>query len=292
MKKQILLLMVLFFPTITGVYAGSNIINVKKTGSGSPMILIHGMACSDGVWDDIADRYKDKFELHIVSINGFGNSATIEAPHILEAIRNAIVDYVRTQGLEKPILMGHSMGGFLSLWAAAEHEEMFSSIISIDGLPYFPVLAMPGITPESAATMVEHMNTGMQNQDPETARANQQMIIGSMVANESKRERLVEMGLASNPQVIGKALGEMFTTDLRDQVKGITIPVLVFGSWYGYKNYGATKESSLNGYLLQFESIESAEVHMAETALHFIFYDEPEWFFEVVDQFLAKTAGM
>jgi pimeloyl-ACP methyl ester carboxylesterase len=286
MIKQIIILAI---SCLIGFSASAeNIIKVTKTGQGSPMILIHGMACSANVWTEVADYYKDRYELHLVTINGFGNKETIEATHSLEAIRNALIAYVKTENLNKPVLMGHSMGGFLSLWAASEQPDLFGKIVSVDGLPYFPVLVMPGITPETAAPIVAQMQTSMSNQNPETAKASQEMMIASMIASESKRSKVVDMGLNSNPQVIGKAMGEMYTTDIREEVSNIKQPVLVLGSWAAYKPYGVTMESSLAGYEAQVSRISDATVAVAESAYHFIFYDEPEWFFNTVDGFLAK----
>lgn len=268
--------------------ASEGIITVNKTGQGNPMILIHGMACSSDVWSEVADYYDDRYELHIVSIAGFGNKQTLEAPHALKAVRDALIAYVKQENLVKPILMGHSMGGFVSLWAAAEESDLFGKIISVDGLPYFPVLAMPGITAETAGPVVDVFTSGMRNQTPEQAKASQEMMVASMIGDESKREAVVKMGLQSNPEVITQAMREMYTTDIREEVAAVRQPVLVFGSWYGYRQYGTTLESALKGYEAQMSNVHQAEIAMADTALHFIFYDQPEWFFETVDGFLEN----
>ncbi len=181
------------------------------------------------------------------------------------------------------------MGGFLSLWAAAESIGIFGKVISIDGLPYYPVLAMPGISPETAGPVVEMMQSNMANLTPEAARAQQEMMITTMISDPAKREVVLEMGMKSNPDVISRAMGEMYTTDIRKQVSAIGIPVLALGSWYGYSQYDVIKESASAGYLAQFGPITNATFKMAAKALHFIFYDDPDWFFEVVDGFLEET---
>ncbi len=288
MIKQIIFFLLSFALGYQASGHYNQIITIEKTGQGAPMILIHGMACSAEVWSEVADYYKDSYELHIVSIPGFGNKDTLIASHVLKAIRDAVISYAQEQQLKKPILMGHSMGGFISLWAAAEATDLFGKIISIDGLPYFPVLAMPGITAETAVPIVEQMQQGMRNQNPETARVSQEMMIASMIGKESKREKVVEMGLNSNPDVIAQAMGEMFTTDIRKEVGAIKQPVLAMGSWYAYRDYGVTREMSTMGYKAQFEKIPNARFEMADTALHFIFYDDPDWFYALVDSFLTE----
>ena len=288
MIKQVIIISISFFLGYFSASAGNSIIDTDVRGAGQPMILIHGMACSADVWEDVAAYYEDRYELHLVTIAGFGNDRNIEAPHKLKAIRNAIIEYVQSEGLHKPILLGHSMGGFLSLWAAVEAPGVFGKIISVDGLPYFPVLAMPGITAETAGPIVEMMQNSMRNASPEAARAQQEMMIATMISDPEKRDAVLEMGMNSNPDVIATAMGEMYTTDLRKDVKAIDIPVLALGSWYGYRQWGTTKESATAGYLAQFDPIPDATFKMADTALHFIFYDDPEWFFDVVDGFLAE----
>lgn len=287
MIKQLFFILISFF---VGFYAsaGNAIIQTEKRGQGEAMILIHGMACSSEVWEEVAMYYDDRYELHLVSIAGFGNKQSLEAPHVLKAIRDEIVDYIRSEGLENPVMMGHSMGGFISLWIAAENPGLLGKIISVDGLPYFPVMAMPGITAETAGPLVEMMQNSMQNSDTEMARTSQEMMIASMIATEEKRARVIAMGLNSNSSVIAQAMGEMYTTDLREEVHTIDAPVLALGSWYAYRAYGTTLESARKGYEAQFSNIPDARVEMAETAYHFIFYDEPEWFFTMVDSFLEE----
>lgn len=288
MIKQIIFFAIALMLGFASAGASNPIIEVKKTGQGHPMILIHGMACGAEVWNEVADYYQDRYELHLVTIAGFGNPRSLEAPHALQAIRDALIAYVKSENLEKPILMGHSMGGFVSLWAASHRPELFGPIVSVDGLPYFPVLAMPGISAETAAPIAEMMKSQVQNSNPEAARAQQEMMIATMIGDPEKRTFVLEMGMRSNPAVIARAMGEMYTTDIRNQVKAIDSPVLVLGSWYGYRQWGTTLESARSGFQAQFAPIANSRVEMAATALHFIFYDEPQWFFEVVDGFLEE----
>lgn len=288
MIKQLLFIAISILIGYTTASSQPKYIQAEKKGSGYPMILIHGMACSADVWNEFIDRYRDDFELHVVTLPGFGNKEPFEAEQILETIKNDLIHYIESENITKPHLVGHSMGGFLSLWAASERSDLFGKIISVDGVPYFPVLAMPGMTPESAKPFVEQMKTNMQNQTADQAKAAQEVMIAGMISSEAHRPAVVEMGMNSNPEVIGQALGEMYTTDLRDQIHQITNPVLVFGAWYAYKDYGATKEFTRLGYEAQLKTIPNLQFALADTAYHFVFYDEPEWFYQVVDEFLAE----
>ncbi|EOZ98662.1 alpha/beta hydrolase fold protein [Indibacter alkaliphilus LW1] len=285
LKIKLLLILSVLIP-ISELFA-QRLISTEIVGNGQPIILIHGMSSSKGVWDETVERYQSQYELHLVSIKGFGNKEIESSEHILAQIKNEVIQYVKDNTLTKPILIGHSMGGFLGLWAAAEEPDLFGKIVSVDGVPYFPVLQMPGITPETAQPMVDAMKAQFANSDENSARATQEMIVSTMIATDSKREKVVQMGIDSNPEVIGQAYGEMFLTDIRDKVSEIKIPVLVFGAWAAYKNYGATKESVASGYKSQLANIENVTFLLADKAYHFVFYDEPDWFYDNLDEFIA-----
>lgn len=262
------------------------IVRTQVTGKGQPMILIHGMSCSAEVWEDVVKHYQNNYQIHLVTLAGFGNTNAVEVPHFLDAVKEEIIAYTRKNKLKNTILMGHSMGGFLSYWAAADAPGLFSRIIAVDGLPYFP--ALQGLTVETAKPMVENMRNNMGSMDAAAYENFQKQIVASMIGTEEKRARVVAMGLASNQTMTGQAFMEMYTTDLREKVAAIKIPVLVLSSWYGYRNFGVTKEMTQKGVEAQVARIPSARVEVADKALHFIFYDEPEWFFAQVDNFLKQ----
>lgn len=266
----------------------SNIISTKVVGQGQPMILIHGMSCTADVWNEVTEHYKNDYELHLVTLKGFGNKESVESEHFLKEVRNELIDYVKTNQLKNTILMGHSMGGFLSLWAAAEAPNLFSKIISVDGIPYFPAVQMPGITPEMAKNMAQQMQSNMKNVSEDAFAQQRKMIIAGMIASPDKREQVVEMGINSNRTVTTQAYGEMYTTDIRSEMNKVKAPVLVLGAWAAYEQYGSTKEAVQNNYKSQCKDIKNVKVAVADEAYHFIFYDEPKWFFNQVDAFLAK----
>ncbi|NJM25533.1 MAG: alpha/beta hydrolase [Bacteroidia bacterium] len=258
----------------------------KVSGKGSPVIFVHGLYCTGSVWDETIKRYASGNECHVLTLAGFGGVEPNLHDNFLESVKADIINYAREKKLNKPVIVGHSMGGFLALWAAASEPALFKSVVAVDGLPYFPVLQMPGITPESATEMATNMKKGMEDLSPDQTRANQKMYLPSMIADEKNIAIVTEMAAASHAPTIAQVMYEMFTTDLRAEVAKIDVPVLLLGSWIAYKNYGVTHDSALAGYKAQVQSVAKAEVVLSDTAKHFIFYDDPEWFYAQVDRFI------
>lgn len=290
MKTQVhtspLFIVILAFLLSFQFLRAEELLSTKVVGEGQPMILIHGMSCSAEVWEEVASYYQNRYEIHLVTLKGFGNKESVETEHYLKQVKDELIKYIKEKKLKNTILMGHSMGGFLSLWAASEETELFTKIISVDGIPYFPAVQMPDITPERASYIVEQMKNGMRSATDEAYAQQQKMIVEGMIATKSKRDKVIQMGLDSNRSMITQAYSEMYTTDIRPEMQHIKVPVLVLGSWAAYQNYGVTKEVIEQNFQEQCKDITTLKFELADKAYHFIFYDEPEWFFQQVDSFL------
>lgn len=265
---------------------GQSHFTVNVTGKGKPMILIHGLYCSGEVWKETVEHYQDRYECHVVTLAGFGGNAPALSDHFMEDVKNDLLAYVKDKKLKKPVIMGHSMGGFLSFWTAASAPDLFERVIAVDGLPFMSALQSPGATAESVKPMAQNMKASMVNQTPEQIKNNQLRILPSMMASVDRVQQVAGIATKADPATQGQVIYELFTTDLRPQVAAIQSPVLLMGAWSAYKDYGATHDSSLALYRAQVANIKNAKVAISDTAKHFIFYDEPAWFFETVDGFL------
>jgi len=256
-------------------------------GKGKPMILIHGLYCTADVWKETVERYKNDYECHVLTLAGFGGNPANLNDHFLESVKDDLLAYIKAKDLKKPVLMGHSMGGFISFWAAASAPSVFSKVIAVDGLPFLTVLQMPGATAEGAKPMATNMRNMMnREQSEEQTEASQKMILSSMITSPERIALVSAIGKKSDNKTQGEVMYEMFTTDLRQNVAAIDCPVLLLGAWIAYKDYGVTHESITAAYTAQVASVKNAKVEISDTAKHFIFYDEPIWFYDKVDAFL------
>ena len=104
-----------------------------RTGGGKPaMILLHGFTDNGLCWARVATVLEDKFDIIMPDVRGHGKSLAKDLDFSLETISEDIVNLINTLSLEKPILMGHSMGGQIATLIAANHPELTSKIILED----------------------------------------------------------------------------------------------------------------------------------------------------------------
>jgi N-formylmaleamate deformylase len=260
---------------------------VEVIGHGQPMILIPGLSSSGEVWESTVARYKANYKCHVLTLAGFAGEPPITAP-FLEKIRLGIADYIRQKKLRRPVVVGHSLGGFLALWLASKEPDMVGPIIVIDMLPFLPAAQQPNATPETMKSQAEMMRKGMlAAQTPEQRQQQQKMILQTMITDPANVALAAKWGAASDQNTVAQAMYELFTTDLRPDLARIKAPTLVIGTWIGLRQY-ATREQIEKNFRAQYAGLAGYKLVMSEKAKHFVMLDDPEFLFTEMDGFLAS----
>jgi N-formylmaleamate deformylase len=260
---------------------------VEVIGHGRPLILIPGLYSSGQVWDAVIAKYKANYECHVLTLAGLAGEPPTAAPS-LEKVRLGLADYIRARKLHQPVVMGHSMGGFLTLWLASKEPELVGPIIILDALPYAPAALQPNATPESMKPQAEKMRQALvAAQTPEERQRTQVAILQTMITDPANVTRVAKWAFASDPNTVAQAMYEMFTTDLRPQLARIKAPVLVIGTWIGLRQY-ATREQIEKNFRGQYASLAGYRFVLSEQAKHFVMLDDPEFLLREMDKFLAN----
>ena len=207
---------------------------------------------------------------------------SIDSPG-LKKVRDAIILYVKQQHLNKPIVIGHSLGSFMGLWINSTAPELFGKLICVDGMPFYSALNDPNANADSLknnpslneAVVVKSFD----RQDAPGFIDMAAKALAWQVADTARARQIAIWQYHSNKRTLGITLIELATTDLRKNIATITAPVLVLGSIY------FTKEKSYELIGQQFKNLPSATIHVSDSK-HFIMYDQPEWFYNEIDTFL------
>ncbi|NAS32069.1 alpha/beta fold hydrolase [Flavobacteriaceae bacterium R38] len=262
---------------------------VKIKGQGKPIILIPGLACNGEVWEETVRSLQNNYQCHIFTLAGFSNQEPINLDNgYLPIIEKDIQKYIQNELNDKPIVIGHSLGGFLAMSLASHHSDLLDKIVIVDSYPFMPAAYNSNATEENIVPQAKMMKE-MVFSIPDSIYAKQQKItMGTMMNDSENIELATRWSLESSKETIAQAMYELMTTDLREEVTTIKIPTLVLGSWYGAKDYGVTKEMVKKNFENQFQNARFSNVQIADTAKHFIMWDEPNWFFEKVKTFITN----
>lgn len=260
---------------------------VSVEGHGPPVLLIPGLASSGDVWSGLLAHYRDRYECHVLTLSGFAGVPAVVDSNYLVTMRDAIERYIRERRLKKPIVVGHSLGGFLALSIASHAPSLVGAVINIDGLPFLPAALMPGATVETARPMAEQMRRSYTTMPREQAGAMQETSVRTNVRDTSRYELVREWMRTSDPATVSRAMYEMYTTDLRDSLGTITAPVLNLHAWAAYRDYGTTRERTEAMTAQQYARLARGTTRISDTAYHFIMYGDLAWMVGEMDRFLV-----
>ncbi|HLW77516.1 MAG TPA: alpha/beta hydrolase [Bryobacteraceae bacterium] len=264
---------------------------VKVTGHGQAMILIPGLSSDGSTYDSTVEHYKDRYECHVLTLAGFVGVPRIPAP-MLETERDAIAAYIREKKLSKPVIVGHSLGGFLAIEIAEKYPDLVGPLVILDSYPFMSGIYDPNATAEDAKSSAEQMRKymGAQTQDDYERYVKSGVATRMMATKESDFDKLTEWGLKTDRTAATDAMAEMFAADLRDDLGKITSRTLVLGTWIGFKQY--TDEPKVEANLQrEYSKLKGVEIHVSDSARHFIMWDDPNWMFAHMDEFLKPGAA-
>jgi pimeloyl-ACP methyl ester carboxylesterase len=257
--------------------------DVTVTGHGRPVLFIPGLTCDGHVWDATVAHLGPNIQAHVLSLAGFAGRPAIGAP-LLPTVHDELLEYIRANHLEKPIVVGHSIGGFMTYWLAATAPDLIAGGVAVDGAPFLPGLFDPSATTTTAEPIAAQMRAMVSGSPEQFATAIRASTRGLM-REPDKHPEIVDRSVKSDPKVTGDTMYFVMQTDLRTDVAKIQAPILVLAA----DTDGAAPRTQLEAvWRAQVDSIPHHELVVIEHSKHFVMLDQPDAFYAALDAFLAK----
>jgi pimeloyl-ACP methyl ester carboxylesterase len=279
--KQLLTLLailVLFYTSRAASSDDAFPFEVKISGQGKQsIILIPGFACSGEVWKETVARYEKSFTCYTLTMAGFADVK----PQPNASFKNwekGIADYIRQYKIIKPILIGHSMGGALALAISSDYPDLIRSIIVVDALPCLAALMNPAfkpVEPMDCNPVIMQLAALSEEQFFEM----QKKTIPKMLADTSKQTLVVSWSVRSDRKTFAGMYCDFSNTDLREKIKTTNCPSLIL-----FESYFANMKPAMEE---QYKNLKQANLQYANKGLHFIMYDDQDWYFKQVDDFIT-----
>lgn len=263
----------------------SNRITVSVRGHGPDVLLIPGLASSAAVWDATASHLENHFRLHIIQVAGFAGApsqANAQGP-VLQPTVDAIDAYIKTNKLQGPKVIGHSLGGLMGSLLAIQHPEDVSGLMIVDSLPFFSVLFG---AKDSAAAMPQAaaMRDNTRAQTQEDYAKSEAAFLHSLVKSPDGYKQVTKWAIASDKSVVARAMYDDMTTDIRPQLQKIKIPVTMLYPWDSLSGFPQAATDRL--YQENYAALPDKKFVRMDDSFHFIMLDQPEKFAAEVDIFL------
>lgn len=251
---------------------------VETIGKGKPVLYLPGFTTPGSIWKETVENVNLDRKSYLFSYAGFNGNAPIKMPWYA-TIKNDIISYVKDQNMSDVVIIGHSMGGNLAIDIAAALPNKISKIIIVDSLPCMREVMMPNV-PAETLQYENPYNNQMLNMDAHQFNNMAKMMAMNMTYNETKKEVLTNWILEANRKTWVYGYTDLLKLDLRATLKDINCEVLILGA--SFPDVVVAEKN----YQKQYANLANKTLKMASKSKHFVMFDQPEWFYTTVNDFL------
>jgi pimeloyl-ACP methyl ester carboxylesterase len=259
----------------------------RHGGRGRPLILVPGLASGSWVWQDTIRAFAPDHAVYVLTMPGFdGGPKAGQAP--FAAARAAVEELIASRHLDKPVIVGHSLGGILALAVAEDKPAMLGGVVSIDGLPVMP--GTEDLPPAQRAQFAERTRAQIGKQPPALFAQQQQTYMRTIgVLDMAQADALALLTARSDPASVGSWAADVLTLDLRPGLKNIQAPVLTIVPYLDLDSaqQGLTAAGKADYYRALMEGTPRLQVATVSPARHFAMFDQPQAVIAAIRTFLG-----
>lgn len=254
-------------------------------GKGPDIVLIPGLASSRDTWKGQTGALASHYRIHLIQVAGFAGepSRSNAAGAVVIPTAEAIDAYLVSQHLTPAILIGHSLGGTMTLYLVEHHPDHIKKALLVDALPFFAtVMGNTRATVESMTPIAVGIRA---NSTPDTPERMAQRM-ATMAVAQSDKDMISGWSKSSEPSVIRNALADDLTLDLRSGLATISTSLTLV--YPDYAPLGSPKGAADGQYRGAYSAVPHMTFIPVTDSLHFVMLDQPKQFESALNAFLAN----
>lgn len=261
---------------MSSITTSQGIVHYEVYGRGRPVIFLHGWLGSWGLWQETMNNLGRFYRAYALDFWGFGESGKKRTTYDVQDFVSLVDQFMEQLGIVRAPLVGHSMGGTVSLLVAMQYPQRVEKVVVIGspivGSSLALTLKLAGRRPV-AVTLFNLMGLfrlGLRLAAPFMCKDER---FPNMILNDLSRTTLESFLLS---------IASLRNTDLRPRLHQIRVPVM---GMYGNRDiivHPDQWQPLQNG-------IVTARIERYPNAGHFIMLDEPQHFMQTLKDFLDGT---
>ncbi len=258
---------------MSSITTDHGILHYEAYGRGRPVVLLHGWLGSWGLWQETMAFLGQSYRTYALDFWGFGESGTKRDTYLVQDYVYLVFSFMEQLGITNAPLVGHSMGGTVSLAVAIQRPDLAKEVVVVGspivGSSLSLLLKLFGIRPIGfvvhhnlwAFKLSYHLLARFYSSDPHWA---------AMMDRDISR---------TNLKSFQASISSLRRTDLSQQLNLIHVPTLGI---YGAKDIVVNPKQ----WKMLKDGVPNARIEYFQKAGHFIMLDEPVRFQATLKEFL------
>jgi len=246
----------------------------EESGDGDPpFVFVHGWTCNHTHFAPQLAHFSARHRVVAVDLRGHGRSDAPEEPYAIATFADDVAWLCHELGVERPVVVGHSMGGAVVLELAARHPELPRAIVMLD--------AAPVTKASEAAAIAAELSKNLRGPDAATIRAALvDQTTATLACEPSVQEAVRRDMLATADHVALSCLEALGDWDGEAAARGCTVPALHIGADDPINDAAALR--ALNPLIRTGQTVGAG---------HFNQLEAPDQVNAMIERFLLVTAG-
>jgi pimeloyl-ACP methyl ester carboxylesterase len=232
-------------------------ISYEAAGEGEPVVLVHGLSGSTRWWSRNVPAIAERYRTYLVDLPGFGTLRSLRRRFVLAETATWLSEWMEAAGLERVHLVGHSMGGYISIRLAVSRPELVRRLV---------LVAPAGVPAERS--MLGHLVP---------------LLLAARYATPAFMPVLVRDALRMGPMTLWRAARALLAEDAREDLRSIDAPTLLI---WGEKD--PLISPSVGDFLRR--EIVGSHLLVLQNAGHVPMFDRPQEFNAALLTFLGRGA--
>ncbi|HMQ30527.1 MAG TPA: alpha/beta hydrolase [Chloroflexaceae bacterium] len=259
---------------MSAVIIENQVVHYEVFGRGRPVLFLHGWLGSWRYWYPTIQVISEHFRTYSFDFWGFGDSQRKQTQESIQAYSDQVIRFLDALGIDRVMVVGHSMGGMVALKTALSYPDRISRVATVgapidgDSLSWLLKLTDRPFFADAFARM------------PWLRRYLFRFFLGE--TTDPAVSEMIDDSVKSSANTLRYAVSSMWRTDLRPELARLRVPTLIVHG--GRDDIVNPNQADL------FEPFPVAQVVTMPRSRHFPFLDEAEMFNDVLVRFL-KAAG-
>jgi pimeloyl-ACP methyl ester carboxylesterase len=261
---------------VSSITTDQGIVHYEVYGRGKPVILLHGWLGSWGLWQETMAFLGAFYRTYALDFWGFGESGKKRETYMVQDFVSLVDQFMDQMGIYGAPLVGHSMGGTVSLSVAIQYPQRVSKVVVVGspivGSSLAPLLKLSGYRP--IAFMLFNMMGPF--------RMFMKYFYSRQICTDPRFPEMMDRDLSKTTlESFLRSIASLRRTDLRPLLNQVRVPSMGF---YGDKD----KIVHPRQWQPMKQGIPNAQIERFPKAGHFLMLEEPVEFTQKLKAFLDR----